>query len=163
MSDDINDGVPRDGEGETLRQGPRATSGDRLESGSRIGSYTVVRVLGEGGFGLVYLCEQKAPIKRNVAVKIIKAGMDSEAVVKRFEAERQALAVLDHPAIAKVFDAGITEQGRPYFVMEYTPGKPISEFCDERQLPTRDRLALFAKVCAGVQHAQTIVVFRGEH
>ena len=153
MSDDINDGVTRDGEGETLRQGPRATSGDRLEPGSRIGPYTVVRVLGEGGFGLVYLCEQKAPIKRKVAVKIIKAGMDSEAVVKRFEAERQALAVLDHPAIAKVFDAGITEQGRPYFVMEYTPGKPISEFCDERQLPTRDRLALFAKVCAGVQHA----------
>ena len=124
-----------------------------LREGDPIGPYTVVRELGEGGFGSVYLCEQVKPVKRKVAVKIIKAGMDSKAVLARFEAERQALAVLNHPSIAKVFDAGVTENHRPYFVMEYVAGVPINEFCDDRKLDTRTRLELFAKVCDGMQHA----------
>ena len=125
----------------------------QLYAGSLIGRYEVVKELGEGGFGSVYLCKQRVPVKRNVAVKIIKAGMDSTAVVRRFEAERQALAVLDHAAIAKVFDAGVTERGRPFFVMEYVPGQPINEFCDEKKLDTQARLGLFKKVCEGIQHA----------
>ena len=124
-----------------------------LRKGDAIGPYTVVRELGEGGFGSVYLCEQVQPVKRRVAVKIIKVGMDSKAVLARFEAERQALAVLNHVSIAKVFDAGVTEYGRPYFVMEYVAGKPINEFCDREKLDTRTRLELFAKVCDGMQHA----------
>ncbi|MCH2162061.1 MAG: serine/threonine-protein kinase, partial [Phycisphaerales bacterium] len=124
-----------------------------LWEGDLIGTYTIVRELGEGGFGSVYLCEQYKPVRRQVAVKIIKAGMDSKAVLARFEAERQALAVLNHTSIAKVFDAGVTEAGRPYFVMEYVAGEQISDFCDQRQLTTLDRLELFAKVCDGIQHA----------
>ncbi|MCH2162515.1 MAG: serine/threonine protein kinase, partial [Phycisphaerales bacterium] len=124
-----------------------------LREGDAIGPYTVVRELGEGGFGSVYLCEQIKPVKRQVAVKIIKAGMDSKAVLARFDAERQALAVLNHPSIAKVFDAGVTENHRPYFVMEFVAGVPINEYCDDRKLDTRTRLELFAKVCDGMQHA----------
>ena len=124
-----------------------------LRKGDSIGRYTVVRELGEGGFGSVYLCEQLKPVKRQVAVKIIKAGMDSKAVLARFEAERQALAVLNHSSIAKVFDAGVNEAGRPYFVMEYVAGDPINVFCDREKLDTRTRLELFAKVCDGIQHA----------
>ena len=124
-----------------------------LREGDPIGPYTVVRELGEGGFGSVYLCDQVKPVKRKVAVKIIKAGMDSKAVLARFEAERQALAVLNHPSIAKVFDAGVTENHRPYFVMEHVAGVPINEFCDDRKLDTRTRLELFAKVCDAIQHA----------
>ncbi|MEE2972588.1 MAG: serine/threonine-protein kinase, partial [Planctomycetota bacterium] len=135
------------------RSGRSDSSPGDLRPGDAIGPYTVIRGLGEGGFGSVFLCDQVEPVKRQVAVKIIKAGMDSKAVVGRFEAERQALAVLNHPAIAKVFDAGVTGSGRPYFVMEFVAGRPIDEFCDERRLDTRARLELFVKVCDGMQHA----------
>ncbi|MBC03599.1 MAG: hypothetical protein CMJ34_09910 [Phycisphaerae bacterium] len=132
---------------------PPGGSSGTFWQGDAIGPYTVVRELGEGGFGSVYLCEQLEPVRRRVAVKVLKAGMDSRAVLVRFEAERQALAVLNHPSIAKVFDAGVTGNGRPYFVMEFVGGVPINEFCDERKLDTRARLKLFAKVCEGMQHA----------
>ena len=115
--------------------------------------YTVRRVLGEGGMGVVYLAEQETPFRRLVALKLIKPGMDTRQVVARFETERQALALMDHPNIAAVFDAGTTQEGRPYFVMEYVDGVSITDFCDQKRLSTRDRLALFVQVCAAVQHA----------
>ena len=118
-----------------------------------IPGYTVRRVLGEGGMGVVYLAEQETPLRRLVALKLIKPGMDTRQVVARFETERQALALMDHPNIAAVFDAGSTDQGRPYFVMEYVDGVSITEYCDRRRLSTHDRLALFVQVCAAVQHA----------
>ena len=117
------------------------------------GRYRLLQKIGEGGMGEVWLAEQPAPIRRQVALKIIKAGMDTAHVVARFEAERQALAVMDHPAIAKVFDAGATPQGRPYFVMEYVRGEPITTYCARQRLSTRERLDLFLQVCDGVQHA----------
>jgi len=117
--------------------------------------------LGEGGMGEVWLAEQLRPIRRQVALKVIKAGMDSKEVVARFESERQALALMDHPAIATVFDGGTTPEGRPYFVMEYVPGLPITEHCDEHRLSTAQRLELLAEVCEGVQHAhQKAVIHR---
>ena len=125
----------------------------RLVQGDRIGPFKVLRELGEGGFGAVYLCEQSEPVRRQVAIKIIKPGMDSNAIIARFEAERQALALMDHASIARVFEAGATDEGRPYFVMEYVKGIPITEYCDQNTLSTRERLVLFAKVCDGVQHA----------
>jgi len=103
--------------------------------------------------GEVWLAEQKEPINRRVAIKLIKAGMDSREVVGRFESERQTLALMDHPAIAKVLDAGSTEQGAPYFVMEYVNGIPITKYCDRHRLTTEQRLELFTRVCDGVQHA----------
>ena len=118
-----------------------------------IPGYTVRRVLGEGGMGVVYLAEQETPFRRLVALKLIKPGMDTRQVVARFETERQALALMDHPNIAAVFDAGSTEKGRPYFVMEYVDGVSITDYCDRHRLSTRDRLALFVQVCAAVQHA----------
>src|SRR5580704_10867851 len=121
--------------------------------GDWIGSYRVVRLLGEGGMGLVYLAEQEDPIARQVAVKIIKLGMDTRAVLARFQSEQQALAVMDHPNIAQVFEAGSSAAGRPYFVMEYVPGIPITEYCDRHCLGTRQRLELFLQVAAGAQHA----------
>lgn len=121
--------------------------------GQTINQYTLVRLLGEGGFGTVWLAEQHEPVRRQVALKIIKLGMDTRQVIARFEAERQALAVLDHPHIAKVFDAGSTETGRPYFVMEYTEGVTFTDYCDEHQLGVPERLRLFQKVCHAVQHA----------
>jgi len=121
--------------------------------GQRIGSYTLVRPLGEGGFGTVYLAEQKQPVRRMVALKVVKLGMDTKAVIARFERERQALATMEHPHIARVLGAGATENGRPYFVMEYVEGVPITEFCEGRSLSTRDRLALFGQVCHAIQHA----------
>jgi WD40 repeat protein len=123
------------------------------EVGSLIGRYKVLERLGEGGFGAVWLAEQKEPVRRKVALKIIKLGMDSRQVVARFEAERQALALMDHPNIAKVLDAGATDNGRPYFVMELVRGIPITRFCDENRLPTKERLDLFIKVCQAIQHA----------
>src|SRR5688572_14175407 len=123
------------------------------ESSDAIGPYRLLQKLGEGGMGEVWLAEQSEPVRRRVAVKVIKAGMDSKQVVARFEAERQALAMMDHPAIAKVFDAGTTSGGRPYFVMESIQGVPITEHCDRMKLPTAERLALFVQVCEGVQHA----------
>jgi len=121
--------------------------------GGQIGRYKLLHVLGEGGMGIVYLAKQERPIRRQVALKIIKPGMDSKRVIARFEAERQALALLDHPNIAHVHDAGTTDSGRPYFVMEYVKGLPITEHCDQHKLSIDDRLGLFLNVCYAVQHA----------
>jgi tetratricopeptide (TPR) repeat protein len=122
-------------------------------AGTVIDRYKLLQLIGEGGFGAVYMAEQKEPVRRKVALKVIKLGMDSKEVIARFEAERQALALMDHPNIAKVFDAGTTETGRPYFVMELVKGVPIGEFCDKNQLPARERLEIFTAVCQAVQHA----------
>jgi serine/threonine protein kinase len=121
--------------------------------GTRIGPYTLVEKIGEGGMGFVYMAEQETPVRRKVALKIIKPGMDTEQVVARFEAERQALALMDHPNIAKVLDAGATESGRPYFVMELVGGAPITEYCDQNHSTPRERLELFIAVCRAIQHA----------
>ena len=127
--------------------------GGLVEAGGEIGPYKLLRILGEGGFGVVFLAEQREPVKRQVALKIIKPGMDTKQVIARFEAERQALALLDHPNIAHVFDAGTTQHGRPYFVMEHVKGVPITEYCDRERLSVEDRLGLFRQVCSAVQHA----------
>jgi serine/threonine protein kinase/tetratricopeptide (TPR) repeat protein len=121
--------------------------------GAMVGPYKLLEMLGEGGFGVVFMAEQVAPVRRKVALKILKAGMDTKQVVARFEAERQALAIMDHPNIAKVFDGGATESGRPYFVMELIKGTPITEFCDQNRLTPQQRLGLFIPVCQAVQHA----------
>ena len=121
--------------------------------GSLIGPYKLIQRIGEGGMGAVYLAEQSRPVRRTVALKVIKPGMDTEQVVARFEAERQALAIMDHPSIAKVFDAGATDSGRPYFVMELVKGVPITEYCDAVHLTPRERLELFIPVCRAIQHA----------
>ncbi len=118
-----------------------------------LGRYKLLEKIGEGGFGEVWMAEQREPVKRRVALKIIKLGMDSRQIVARFEAERQALAMMDHPNIAKIFDAGTTDVGRPYFVMELVRGIKITEYCDQNQLPTKERLDLFMKVCQAIQHA----------
>src|ERR1700747_1102757 len=122
-------------------------------AGEVIGRYQLLQKIGEGGMGEVWLAEQKEPVRRRVALKLVKAGMNSREVIARFESERQALALMDHPAIAKVFDAGSTTQGAPYFVMEYVAAVPITAYCDNHRLSTRDRLQLFVRVCEGVQHA----------
>jgi serine/threonine protein kinase len=121
--------------------------------GDRIGRYKLLQQIGEGGCGTVYMAEQTEPVRRRVALKVIKLGMDTKQVIARFEAERQALALMDHPNIAKVLDAGATETGRPYFVMELVRGIKITEFCDEKSVPTADRLKLFTQVCQAIQHA----------
>ena len=131
-----------------------ATAGEVFEQpGGRIGRYKLLSVLGEGGMGIVYLAEQEQPIRRQVAVKVIKPGMDSKRVIARFEAERQTLALLDHPNIAHVHDAGTTETGRPYFVMEYVEGLAITEHCDHHKLSIEHRLNLFLQVCHAINHA----------
>lgn len=145
-----------DPEGSFLRSPVVAVTVDRPVNerpGSIIGPYKLREQIGEGGFGVVYVAEQEKPIRRKVALKIIKPGMDTKDVIARFEAERQALALMDHPNVARVLDAGATENGRPYFVMELVQGVTITEFCDRNNLPTRDRLALFADACRAVQHA----------
>jgi tetratricopeptide (TPR) repeat protein len=121
--------------------------------GTVIGRYKILELIGEGGYGTVFMAEQASPVRRQVALKIIKAGMDTRQVIARFEAERQALALMDHPSIAKVFDAGVTDTGRPYFVMELVKGQPITRYCDEHRLSPRKRLELFVQVCHAVQHA----------
>jgi serine/threonine protein kinase len=121
--------------------------------GSRIGPYKLLQQVGEGGMGAVFMAEQELPVRRKVALKIIKPGMDSRLVIARFEAERQALALMDHPSIAKVLDGGATASGRPYFVMELVKGVPITKYCDEHRLTPRQRLELFVPVCQAVQHA----------
>ena len=121
--------------------------------GDTIGRYKLLEKIGEGGCGVVYMAEQEEPVRRRVALKIIKLGMDTKQVVARFEAERQALALMEHSNIAKVFDAGATDTGRPYFVMELVRGVKITDYCDQRNLPTEDRLALFVQVCQAIQHA----------
>lgn len=142
-----------------------AKFGATLESsavaGAVIGQYHLLELIGQGGMGEVWLAEQKHPIRRRAALKLIKTGMDTREVVARFESERQALALMDHPAIAKVFDAGSTPQGRPYFVMEYVAGIPITTYCDKHRLTTHERLELFVQVCEGVQHAhQKAIIHR---
>src|SRR6266516_2400059 len=126
-----------------------------MPPGTVIGRYKILESIGEGGYGTVFMAEQTTPVQRKVALKIIKAGMDTRQVIARFEAERQALALMDHPNIAKVFDAGMTDAGRPYFVMELVKGVSIIKYCDEHHLPPRARLELFVQVCQAVQHAHT--------
>ncbi|MHC4426413.1 MAG: protein kinase domain-containing protein [Planctomycetota bacterium] len=136
--------------------GPDATLDEPLSiegPGTKIGRYELLELIGEGGMGLVYLAQQKEPVKRRVALKIVKLGMDTKQVVARFEAERQTLALLEHPNIAHVFDAGTTETGRPYFVMEYVKGMSITKFCDKQKLNVGERLELFRQACEGVHHA----------
>src|SRR5436309_2009201 len=121
--------------------------------GAFIGPYKLIEPIGEGGMGTVWLAQQTAPVKRLVALKLIKAGMDSRQVIARFEAERQALALMDHPNIARVLDGGTTSAGRPYFVMDLVKGVPITRYSDEHHLTPRQRLELFVPVCQAVQHA----------
>jgi non-specific serine/threonine protein kinase/serine/threonine-protein kinase len=118
-----------------------------------IGPYHLLEKLGEGGMGQVWLAEQSAPVRRRVALKLIRGGIYDAGLLQRFQAERQSLAIMDHPAIAKVFDAGTTDAGQPYFVMEYVAGLPITEYCDQKKLSIRERIELFIEVCEGVQHA----------
>jgi len=135
-------------------KGITATASSPTERpGSAIGPYKLLQEIGEGGFGVVYMAEQEQPVRRRVALKIIKLGMDTKQVIARFEAERQALAMMEHPNIARVLDAGATENGRPYFVMELIRGIPIVEYCDANSLTTRERLDLFIGVCSALQHA----------
>jgi tetratricopeptide (TPR) repeat protein len=130
-----------------------STSGPTEAPGSVIGRYKLLEKIGEGGMAVVYMAQQQQPLQRKVALKLIKLGMDTEQVITRFEVERQALALMDHPNIAKVFDAGTTDAGRPFFVMELVKGTAITTFCDDNHLSTPDRLALFASLCEGVHHA----------
>jgi non-specific serine/threonine protein kinase/serine/threonine-protein kinase len=149
--------TPLDGEGARHHGGPAGARGQipltHLAAGARVGPYRLQQRLGEGGMGVVWLAEQTEPIRRRVALKIIKQGMDTRQVVARFAVERQVLARLDHGNIARVYDAGATERGRPYFVMEYVAGLPITTYCDQHRLGIRERLELFLQVCEGVQHA----------
>ena len=133
----------------TVRSDARITE----KAGDRIERYKLLQEIGEGGCGVVYMAEQEEPVRRRVALKVIKLGMDTKQVVARFEAERQALALMDHPNIAKVLDAGATETGRPYFVMELVRGVPLTEYCDKNGLSTRQRLELFIPICKAIQHA----------
>ena len=132
-----------------------------LQPGDEIGPYRLHRRLGEGGMGVVWLAEQQKPIIRRVALKIIKVGMDSRRVVARFATERQVLARLDHPNFARVYDAGTTDSGRPYFAMEYVHGMAITDYCDKHRLDINQRIELFLKVCEGVQYAhQNAIIHR---
>ncbi|MFN9082756.1 MAG: serine/threonine protein kinase [Planctomyces sp.] len=144
---------------QTGSTGPRAAqahsvgeyvSGDEIQ-----GRYRLLQLIGEGGMGAVWLAQQTTPVKRRVAIKLIRAGMDSKLVLARFDAERQALAMMDHPNIARVYDGGMTERGRPFFVMEYLRGTPLTDYCDQARLSIRDRMDLFLQVCRAVQHAHS--------
>ena len=163
---DLNAGSGREDpapRGAAGKRPPSSSSGavpDSVDSlvegpGSRVGPYTLKKLLGEGGFGSVFLAEQEVPVRRTVALKIIKLGMDTRQVVARFEQERQALAWMDHPNIARVYDAGATATGRPFFVMEFVKGEPITSYCDRKKLSIPNRLWLFMQVCSAVQHAHT--------
>jgi serine/threonine protein kinase/WD40 repeat protein len=138
---------------QSLRAASATTSASGEKAGDRIGRYKLLQQIGEGGCGVVYMAEQEEPVRRQVALKVIKLGMDTKSVIARFEAERQALALMDHPNIAKVLDAGTTETGRPYFVMELIRGIKITDYCDQHNLSTRQRLDLFVQVCQAIQHA----------
>ena len=151
----MSDAGRNDG-GQPVKSGSDTTlafGGAVERAGGQIGPYKLLCVLGEGGFAVVYLAEQERPVKRRVALKVVKPGMDSKEVIARFEAERQALALLEHPNIAHVFDAGTTDEGHPYFIMEHVDGVSITEYCDSKKLNITDRLGLFLKVCEAVQHA----------
>src|SRR5262249_17405252 len=140
---------------ESLPPNPGATVEDPVTErpGSVIGAYKLLEQIGEGGFGVVFMAEQQQPLRRKVALKGLKPGMDTRQVVARFEAERQALALMDHPNIAHILDGGETASGRPYFVMELVRGVLITHFCDQNHLSVRERLGLFVAVCQAVQHA----------
>jgi serine/threonine protein kinase len=161
MIDPGNEGLEAFPEGSTARPPEenafmpeqRGALASEEQMGSQIGRYKLLERVGEGGFGVVYVAEQKTPIRRRVALKIIKLGMDTKSVVARFEAERQALAMMDHPNIAKVFDAGATPTGRPYFAMELVRGVPITDYCDQSNATPGERLKLFIQVCQAIQHA----------
>jgi eukaryotic-like serine/threonine-protein kinase len=145
----------------TLDTGGTGATSSQPKDQMSIGPYLLVRKLGEGGMGQVWLAEQTVPVKRSVAVKLIKGGVYDSAVIQRFESERQSLAVMNHPAIAKIFDAGSTKDGQPFFVMEYVDGLPITRYCDSKKLKIRQRLELFIQVCEGVQHAhQRAIIHR---
>jgi eukaryotic-like serine/threonine-protein kinase len=146
--------------GDFLEQSPQKSAVEILSGippsekpGDRVGRYKLLQQIGEGGCGVVFMAEQEEPVRRRVAIKMIKPGMDSKSVIARFETERQALALMDHPNIAKVFDAGATKCGRPYFVMELIRGVKITEYCDQHSLTTKERLKLFIQICQAVQHA----------
>src|SRR5215471_12937580 len=145
-----------------ISKGPWSDASARSEPQPQtIGPYRLLRELGIGGMGQVWLAEQTDPVRRQVALKLIRAGMYDAATVQRFKAERQSLAIMEHPAIAKVFDAGTTPAGQPYLVMEYVDGQPITEYCDAKKLTIRERLQLFIRVCEGVQHAhQKAIIHR---
>src|SRR5262252_2786678 len=146
-----------------LLSSPQSSSSaaESLAPGSTVAQYRLLEAIGAGGMGEVWRAEQAEPIRRTVALKLIKAGMDTRAVVARFDSERQALALMDHPNIAKVFDAGSTTEGKPFFVMEYVPGLPITEYCDKHKLTVNERLVLLMQVCDGVQHAhQKAIIHR---
>src|SRR5712664_1775308 len=145
------DFLGRSAAGRPTREAQAFPAGEK--PGDRIGRYKLLQQIGEGGCGVVYMAEQEEPIRRRVALKILKLGMDTKSVMARFEAERQALGLMDHPNIAKVFDAGATESGRPYFVMELVRGLKITDYCDLKSLTTEARLDLFVQVCRAVQHA----------
>ena len=156
----VSDQRSEGGERRTEPSGPKAEDRGRKTTapvgeqvGNLIGRYKLLQRLGEGGMGSVWMAEQTEPVRRMVALKVIKPGMDSKEVLARFEAERQALALMDHPNIAKVLDAGATPSGRPYFVMDLVKGMPLLRFCDEQRLSVRERLELFIQVCQAVQHA----------
>jgi non-specific serine/threonine protein kinase/serine/threonine-protein kinase len=157
----VSDQIPSSDEPIDDEAATRAPEPSESRVGGVIGPYHLLELIGEGGMGQVWLAEQREPVRRRVALKLIKAGMDTREVVSRFQSERQALALMDHPAIAKVFDAGSTPQGRPYFVMEYVAGLPITAFADKHKLSMRQRLELFMLVCEGVQHAhQKAIIHR---
>jgi eukaryotic-like serine/threonine-protein kinase len=144
--------IDRPADGDTDQTAGYAPTGE--QPGTIIaGRYKLLEEIGQGGMGTVWAAEQTTPVRRKVALKLIKAGMDSRAVLARFEAERQALALMDHPSIAKVLDGGLTDSGRPYFVMEYVKGVPITEYCDAMRLSVEERLNLFVQVCSALQHA----------
>ena len=130
-----------------------ATTSLPEQAGTLIGRYKLLQKIGEGGMGVVYMAEQEEPVRRKVALKVIKLGMDTKHVVARFEAERQALALMDHPNIARVLDGGATDTGRPFFVMELVQGVPITEFCDQNRLSPQERIKLFIPVCQAIQSA----------
>ena len=140
-------------ESEDNKSTPTAGFSDVGVPGDQVGSYKLLSVLGEGGFAVVYLAEQQGQVKRRVALKVIKPGMDTKQVIVRFEAERQTLALLKHPNIAQVYDAGMTPLGRPYFVMEHVKGLSLTQHCDQEKLGIEERLRLFLQVCEAVQHA----------
>jgi serine/threonine protein kinase len=148
------EGAPQ-GSGQGEREIPAATIDQPASEapGTVIGPYKLLQLIGEGGMGTVFMAEQTSPVQRKVAVKIIRSGIDSRQVLARFEAERQALALMDHPNIAKVLEVAKTDTGRPYLVMELVKGVPITKYCDEHHLTPRDRLELFVPVCQAVQHA----------
>lgn len=138
---------------QAVQEGPTVLLAEK--AGDHIGRYKLLEQIGEGGFGVVWMAEQEEPVRRRVALKIIKLGMDTKEVVARFEAERQALAMMEHPNIARVFDGGATNTGRPYFVMELVKGIPITDYCNLNKLTTKRRLELFIPICEAVQHAHT--------